>query len=613
MSLPQGFLDELKARIGIAEVIGKQVRLVRRGRQYTGLCPFHGEKTPSFHVWDDHYHCFGCGAHGSVIDFVMQSEKVGFREAVERIALLAGLPMPQETPEEQARERKRGALVDVLEAATRYFCRMLRMPDGRHALEYLRRRGVSDATIQRWRLGYAPDSGQALRGALQHEGIGEAALLEAGLLVDPDDRGRSAYDRFRGRVMFPIADQRRRVLGFGGRLIGPGEPKYLNSPETMLFQKGRLLYGIDLAGEATRSAGSVIVVEGYMDVIGLAEAGWPNVVAPLGTALTEDQLRALWALAAEPVLLFDPDAAGERAALRAAERALPLLKPGLGLRIGLLRVDTKDDPDRVASRWPAQVLHRTLQEAAPLSEFLFRFENKGRLHAPAEERAALEDRLRRRADTIRDATVRAHFQRAFRERSWQAARGGSASRRQMDSAPGRPATRRSATGVSPISSAMDLEAAGKLATPINSAARAERLLCSLAVRYPEMIGKYEEDLGRLAFSDPRCDGLRQQVLMLHATNPQLTGDALRAELQRRGVGDVLQDVVDDPDTDLAAERVDATDIGTVHALWRANLGVLRRKALKGELQAAATAELSPEAWEQRRALIRQSLKVDEDG
>lgn len=607
MSLPQGFLDELKARIGIAEVIGKQVRLVRRGRQYTGLCPFHGEKTPSFHVWDDHYHCFGCGAHGSVIDFVMQSEKVGFREAVERIALLAGLPMPQETPEEQARERKRGALVDVLEAATRYFCRMLRMPDGRHALEYLRRRGVSDATIQRWRLGYALDSGQALRGALQHEGIGEAALLEAGLLVEPDDRARAAYDRFRGRVMFPIADQRGRILGFGGRLIGPGEPKYLNSPETMLFQKGRLLYGIDLAGEATRSAGSVIVVEGYMDVIGLAEAGWPNVVAPLGTALTEEQLRALWALAAEPVLLFDPDAAGERAALRAAERALPLLKPGLGLRIGLLRVDTKDDPDRVASRWPAQVLHRTLREAAPLSEFLFRFENKGRLHAPAEERAALEDRLRRRADTIRDSTVRAHFQRAFRERSWQAARGRSGGDRGTGSRmTGGMRIRSEGGGASFAFGSLQM-------TLKNSTTQAELALCGLAVSYPETIGEHEEELGRLTFSDARRDHLRQQVLMLHATNPELTGDALRAELRRRGLGDILQDIVKDPATDLAADRADATDIGAVHALWRANLGVLRRKALKGELEAGATAELSPEAWEQRRALIRQSLKVDEDG
>jgi DNA primase len=603
VSLPQGFLDELKARIGIAEVIGKRVRLIRRGRQYTGLCPFHGEKTPSFHVWDDHYHCFGCGAHGSVIDFVMQSEKVGFRDAVERIALLAGLSVPRETPEEQAQERRRAALVDVLEAATRYFCRMLRMPEGRQALEYLRRRGLSEAAIERWRLGYAPDSAQAIKGALRHEGIEEAALLEAGLLVQPEDRSRQAYDRFRGRVMFPIADRRGRVRGFGGRLVGSGEPKYLNSPETMLFQKGRLLYGIEHAAEAVRTKGSVVVVEGYMDVIGLAEAGWPNVVAPLGTALTEEQLRALWALAAEPALLFDPDAAGERAALRAAERALPLLKPGLGLRIGLLRVDTGDDPDQVASRWPPQVLHRTLREAAPLSEFLFRVENRGRLYAPPEERAAIEDRLRRRASTIRDATVRAHFQRAFRERSWRAARRRPTAARH----PGPSA------GINPPSGATDFARATDMARPLSSVARAELTLCGLAVRYPETIGEYEEELGRLVFSDARRDGLRQQVLMLHASHLRIGSEEMCAELRRLGFGDVLREVIGDRLGDLSADECDVARSEPVHASWRAHLAVLRRKALRRELKAGTTLELSHDSWEQRRALIRESLAEEEEG
>jgi DNA primase len=409
--------------------------------------------------------------------------------------------------------------------------------------------------------------------------------------------------------MFPIADQRGRVRGFGGRLVGPGEPKYLNSPETMLFQKGRLLYGIDRAAEAARTKGFVIVVEGYMDVIGLAEAGWPNVVAPLGTALTEEQLRALWGLTAEPVLLFDPDAAGERAALRAAERALPLLKPGLGLRIGLLRVDTGDDPDRVASRWPAQVLHRTLREAAPLSEFLFRVENKGRLYAPPEERAGIEDRLRRRAATIRDATVRAHFQRAFRERSWRAARG--------RSGPARPAARsaglgRDAAGMHPIPGAMDFERATDIARPLSSVARAELSLCGLAVRYPETIGDYEEVLGRLTFADARRDGLRQRVLMLHASHPQIGSEEMRAELQRLGFADVLQELTDDRPTALSAGESEAARSGVVNALWRAHLAVLRRKALQRELK-DGTLELSHDSWEQRRALIRQSLTLDEEG
>lgn len=618
MSLPPGFLDELKARVSIAEVIGKRVRLVRRGRQYLGLCPFHGEKTPSFHVWDDHYHCFGCGAHGSVLDFVMQADKVGFRDAVERVALLAGLTLPQATPEEVARDRRRGALVDVLEKAAEYYCRMLRMPGGKPALDYLRRRGLSDAALESWRLGYAPESGQAVKAALGREGIDETALLEAGLLVQPEDGARAPYDRFRGRVMFPISDRRGRIVGFGGRLLGQGEPKYLNSPETALFHKGRLLYGADKAAAAVQTAGTIIIVEGYMDVIGLAEAGWRNVVAPLGTALTEDQLRALWAMTAEPILLFDPDAAGERAALRAAERALPLLKPGLGLRMALLRVDTKDDPDRVAARWPKQLLHRTLQEAAPLSEFLFRVENKGRQHVPPEERAAVEDRLRQRAAAINDPGVRAHFQRAFRERSWQAMR---VRRREFKGrAPaggsrGGGAGFQAASGATPVSLfPTRSEGKGGGHAPLSSAARAELALCGLAVLHPSTIADHEEELGRLEFAEADRDAMRQALLMLHAMRPQMESEDVRAELATRGFASLLAQVLDEVGAARSSGAgADAHSDRAVHAAWRANLAVLRRQALKQELSdAAAINNLSAELWEQRRALIRAAMPVEDE-
>ena len=254
----------------------------------------------------------------------------------------------------------------MLEAATRYYQKMLRMPEGAAALAYLRERGVSQKAIDQFRLGYAPDGRYAAKGWLAREGFADELLLEAGLLIQSEDGSRGSYDRFRGRLMFPITDRRGRVVGFGARILGPGEPKYLNSPETPVFHKGRLLYNLAGGVKAARDKGTLVVVEGYMDVIGLSEAGWANVVAPLGTALTEDQLLALWQVAPEPILLFDPDAAGERAAIRAAERALPLLKPGLGLKIALLRVDTKEDPDRVAARYAAQIVHRTLLEAAPL-------------------------------------------------------------------------------------------------------------------------------------------------------------------------------------------------------------------------------------------------------
>ncbi len=596
VSHPQGFLDELKARVSLAEVIGKHVRLIRRGRQYQGLCPFHGEKTPSFHVWDDHYHCFGCGAHGSVIDFVMQAEKVGFREAVERLAAIAGMAVPQPTPQQQQAERQRGRLIDVLGEAARYYSRMLRMPEGGPALSYLQRRGLSDATISDWRLGFAPDGGQALKAALAGAGIDEAALLEAGLLVQPEDGRRGSYDRFRGRVIFPIADPRGRILGFGGRLLGPGEPKYLNTPETALFHKGRLLYGIDRAADAARTAQTIIVVEGYMDVIGLAEAGWRNVVAPLGTALTEEHLRALWALVPEPVLLFDPDAAGERAALRAAERALPLLKPGLGLRMALLRVDTGDDPDRIAARWPRQMLHRTLQEAAPLSDFLFRIENRGRLHVPPEERAAVEARLRQRTGLIADAAVRAHFDRAFRDRLWQATRvrSGKTGRDRMAGAP-----RSRDSG-----SALSAEPAPGWTAPPDRRTRAEQALCALAVRWPGLLDRHEEDFGRLAFADAALDQLRQLLLMLHATLGEPDAAAVQTEVRRRGFGTVLDRVIDD--------HRDGPAEAAVEAAWAAEIALLRQLSLRQELAREPAADLSAEAWERRRALIRAAMSAEKE-
>jgi len=622
VALPEGFLDELKDRLDVPAVIGKRVKLIRRGRQFLGLCPFHGEKTPSFHVWHDHFHCFGCGAHGSLIDFVMQADGVGFREAVERLASLAGLSVPEPPPEVRERERRRGSLLQVLDAAALHFARMLRLPEGKPALDYLLRRGVGDDAIARFRLGFAADGSRSLKAALAREGFTDAAMVEAGLLVQPEDAGRSPYDRFRGRVMFPIADQRRRVRGFGGRILGPGEPKYLNSPETPLFHKGSLLYGIDHAAPAVREAGTVIVVEGYMDVIGMAVAGWNNVVAPLGTALTEDQLQALWALAAEPVLLFDPDAAGERAALRAAERALPLLKPGLGLKIALLQVDTRDDPDRVASRYPPQVMHRTLQEAAALSDFLFRVENKGRLHVPAEERAALEDRLRRHAETIADPGVRGHFIRAFRERAWQSVRAGSnrASGSGRGAFGGRASAPKGASfrgTAAPTGFAAGGAPAGMMSsavTPTDGRTRAEATLIAIAAHHPALFADFEEDFGRLAFVDRDLDGLRQDLLALLSAGTDLESDPASL-LSRPGAAATLMRILDDPAVARSPSIGRDADPASVRASWAMHVALLRRDALKAELASHSADDVtSTEGWERRRALIQAAMQpADDDG
>jgi DNA primase len=411
MAFSPQFLDEIRARVDLGEVVGRHVKLARRGREFVGLSPFQNEKSPSFTVVPEKgfYHCFSSGEHGDVIDFVMKVEGLSFPDAVERLAGLAGVPIPADTPEEQARNKKRQSLYGVVEAATRYFERCLHMPEGKAAATYLRGRGLDDETIARFRLGYAPNSRTAIKGALGREGIDEAALIEAGLLIEIEDTARKPYDRFRGRIMFPITDRRGRAIAFGGRIVADGEPKYLNSPETPLFHKGSVLYGLNQASRAARNANSVIVTEGYMDVIALNRAGIENAVAPLGTALTEEQFALLWRLATEAVLCFDGDRAGQQAAARAAERALPLLKPEFGLRFALL--PPGEDPDSLVTSQGREAMTRVLAAAVPLSEALWSIESGGRVPATPEARAALQQRLDKHTANITDTTVRSPWYR----------------------------------------------------------------------------------------------------------------------------------------------------------------------------------------------------------
>src|SRR5947207_8122407 len=337
MAFPPGFLDELRSRVSLGDLVGRRVRLARQGREQGGLCPFHNEKTPSFYVVEDKgfFHCFGCGAHGDAIGFLMRSDNLDFIEAVERLAGEAGIAVPQQTPQERERAQRQKTLLEALAAAADFYEAQLWSRAGINAREYLTARGLDAETIRRFRLGWAPDDRQALRRALAAD-FPEALLHEAGLLRIPENGG-TPYDYFRGRVMFPIGDRAGRVIAFGARTLGDDQPKYLNSPDTPLFEKGRVLYAwaaarTNLARSETGEAPAVIVVEGYMDVIALHRAGFGTAVAPLGTALTEAHLQELWRLSPEPVLCLDGDTAGQRAMLRALHRALPLLQPGRSLR-----------------------------------------------------------------------------------------------------------------------------------------------------------------------------------------------------------------------------------------------------------------------------------------
>lgn len=412
MSLTPQWLDELRSRITLSSLVGRTVKITRAGREYKACCPFHHEKSPSFTINDEKgfYHCFGCGAHGDAIRWMTEHRGLGFMDAVKELAGEAGLDVPAPDPRAAKKAEAQASLRDVVADAARWFTHQLDIGSGLKAREYLQRRGISDATRQAFGFGLAPEQRTALKEALSK--YPTPMLVEAGMLIEVE--GKDPYDRFRGRLMIPIRDARGRVIAFGGRILGDGEPKYLNSPDTPLFDKGRTLYNLDKASPASRKTGRVIVVEGYMDVIALAEAGIADAVAPLGTALTEQQIAMLWRMVPVPVLCFDGDAAGQKAAMRAASRALPLLQPGHSLAFATL--PQGQDPDDMVKQHGRDAFETLLNDAQPLVDKLWQFELAATPLNTPEERAALKSRLLAHADVIQDPDVRHHYREAFRER-----------------------------------------------------------------------------------------------------------------------------------------------------------------------------------------------------
>ncbi|MEL6829573.1 MAG: DNA primase [Pseudomonadota bacterium] len=416
--IPDGFVDELKARIRPSDLIGRKVKLKKQGKEWVGLSPFTTEKTPSFYVNDQKqiYKCFSSGNGGDVISFVMETERLSFMDAVEKLAEDYGMPLPKATPESQEAYDRRLRLLAACEAAASFFESQLRTDIGSEARAYLTQRGLSAEAWTRHRLGYAPDDWRTTFQHLTAKGFSKAELLEAGLIVQPDGGG-DPYDRFRGRVMFPIGDTRDAVIAFGGRAILPdAKPKYLNSSDTPLFHKSNVLYRYKLAREAygDTDANGLIVCEGYMDVIALAEAGIGHAVAPLGTALTEPQLALLWRAGPEPVLCFDGDRAGLGAAYRSIERALPGLEPGRSLFFCLL--EDGMDPDDVIRQHGVTAMHERLQAAIPLIELLWRRERDLEPVDTPERQAGLEQRLLKAASAIKHQGVRSAYEQELKSR-----------------------------------------------------------------------------------------------------------------------------------------------------------------------------------------------------
>ena len=588
MAFPPGFLEELRNRVALATVVGRRVKLVRKGREFHGLCPFHNEKTPSFTVNEDKgfFHCFGCGAHGDAIGFEMRLGHLSFTEAVERLAADNGMEVPVATPEERRVEARRASLHDAMETACACYERQLRGAVGRQGLAYLQDRGLSNDTIARFRLGWAPDSREALKTELMSDILPEALLVEVGLLKKPEGPGAS-FDMFRGRVMFPITDRRGRVTAFGARTLGDGQPKYLNSPETPLFHKGATLYGLAHAREAARAGNVVLAAEGYMDVIALHQAGFTYAVAPLGTALTEAQIEELWRLADEPILCFDGDSAGQRAMGRAAERGLPILKPGKSLRFAAL--PASDDPDSLIKAKGAGAMQAILDAARPLVEVVWSLAVDGKPLDTPERRAALEKDLHDRAFGIADQTVQRQYWTTLKDKLWQMGRANRAPKQGNSTFQANPSFggARFPRRPPPPGSALRgpdgmLPGVGRLVPPVPVRVRQERMLLGLLVAYPPLIERVAERLGEIGFSDSELDNLRRGILKHLDSARDLDEVALCAHLRSDGYSRVLDSLLDANEYKIARPAV----VHEASSLWDHIFILYARNDLHAESGAA---------------------------
>lgn len=524
MRFGDNFLEELKARIRPSDVVGRHVKLKRQGREFAGLSPFTNEKTPSFFVNDEKgfYHCFSSGKHGDAISFLMEVEGLSFPEAVEALATMAGMEMPKADPQAEARAARNKETVSWMERAQEFFEKTLYRGDGAAARDYLKSRGMSKTAAKAFGVGFAPDNFSALKDELIAQGARPEQLIEAGLLVEPEDRSRQPWDRFRDRIMFPIHDGRGRLVAFGGRAMAKdAKAKYLNSPETPIFQKSKLLYNYHRARRAfsdpQNSARGLIVAEGYMDVIALARAGFTHAVAPMGTALTEDQLDLLWRVGPEPILCFDGDKAGIRAAFRSIERALPLLRPGQSIRFAMLP-DGQDPDDLIRASGPP-AMQAVLNNAVPLVDMLWRREVEAEPLNTPEAKAGLKSRLYKALDEIENGDVKALYKTELLARfdadfGWQAGR-----------------SRKSNAGETKANKSTQIASAKKLA----SNTRIETTLIGAIVEFPELLERVDERLFELNFSHPACAAIQRAVLNWWRQTKAVEKTHLLAHIEAEGL------------------------------------------------------------------------------
>ncbi|MEM8918839.1 MAG: DNA primase [Pseudomonadota bacterium] len=521
MTLSPQWLDELRSRITLSSLIGRSIKIQKAGREYKACCPFHNEKTPSFTINDEKgfYHCFGCGAHGDAIRWMTEQRGLGFMDAVKELAAEAQMEVPAPDPRAAKRQEQRATLHDVMAAAQDWFVQQLAGIEGAQARQYLENRGISTQTIQEFGFGFAPDSRSKLKEALGSHGVDR--LVEAGLLIKVDDR--DPYDRFRGRLMIPIRDPRGRVIAFGGRILGDGEPKYLNSPDTPLFDKGRTLYNLDKASPASRQTGRILVVEGYMDAIALAQAGFPDVVAPLGTALTEHQIERIWKMVEAPILCFDGDNAGQKAAMRAATRALPLLRPSHSLNF--ISLPAGQDPDDLIRAEGPRAFAALLEKPQILSAKIWSHELAAEPLNSPESKAGLKKRLSDHVRDIADRDIAQHYRQEFQDRyekTFFANR---------DSGPLDRRYRRSGTPFTAKYSASTATDDTKSVLVSGHDLRIAKAILGGLIRHPSQISKHFEELTLFKLADSQLQDLLSE----------LVGQAMRKEtLDMQGLLTILE-------------------------------------------------------------------------
>lgn len=599
MRFPPQLLDEIRARLPVSQVVGKRVKLKRAGREFVGLSPFKQEKTPSFTVNDQKgfYHCFATGEHGDIFTFLMKTEGLSFPESVERLAGEAGVPLPKSTPEAAERAELNDRLRHITALSADFFAACLKGAEGKFARDYLINRGLGQQEAARFNLGYAPNSRDALKQHLLQKGCDMNDMILSGMIIGGKDID-TPYDRFRHRLIFPITDLKEQPIAFGGRALDPDQPaKYLNSPETPLFHKGFQLYNAAPARKAAYEKKAIMVTEGYMDVIAMHQAGFDNTVAPLGTALTADQLALLWRMAEEPILCFDGDAAGRKAADRAVETALPGLKPGLSLRFAFL--PDGEDPDDYLKARGSGPMKTLLEHAAPLVDQLWQKEFAKEQWTTPERRAALERNLFELVGTITDPIVKTHYQRDIKSRLWRAFQQSGKNkvnnqynrqhRNARQQGGGRTASMREARA--PASTA--LMNSPLLLKSNQTKSGQEAAILTLVLNHPWILETEDETFAALTFKSPAAEKLRKAVLEALFTLNPLDQTTLEAHLKQGGLSEILEEMqssvsINGPAYAGRAATPDAVQKGWQELLLRHH----KTRELKEELKAAETAYLN---------------------